>query len=211
LDCTQACQKEPPVKCLHARIAMMMTALCCTWPGAAFAAAAVETAGATPCTISGWSDDHDPAGLNIRAAPRKDATVIGRIPPPEAQGGDTYAADFKIIGSRDGWLLISGAKFADYGNGKGDRVLFPGPGWVFADKVRFLINDANLRKAGDAGAPIVIKLSTPDFASGPDSASIDHVFGCSGDFADIAVHMPDGPKARGWATRICSNQVTTCP
>jgi hypothetical protein len=127
IGCHSSLQRKPPVKCPHARIAVMsLIALCCIWPKAVFAAA-VETTGATPCTISGWSDDHDPAGLNICAAPRKDATAIGRIPPPEAQGGDTYAADFEIIGSRDGWLMISGAKFADYGNGKGDRILFPGP------------------------------------------------------------------------------------
>jgi hypothetical protein len=180
------------------------------WPSAA-SAATVETAGAVSCAISGWSDDHDPAGLNVRAAPKKDAPVVARLPPTQDQGSDSYAAEFKIIGSRDGWLLISGAKFADYGSGKGDQILFPGPGWVFADKVRFLINDANLRKAADASAPVVMKLTTKDHASGPDSATIDHVHGCSGDFADVTVHMPNGPSMRGWATRICANQVTTCP
>ncbi|MGP0057906.1 MAG: hypothetical protein ACLPID_01255 [Beijerinckiaceae bacterium] len=195
----------------HARIvAMGLVSLYAFWPAVA-AAETVETAGAISCTIFGWSDDHDPAGLNIRAAPSKDATVIGRLPPPQTQGDDSYAAEFKIIGSRNGWLLISGAKFVDYGSGKGDHILFPGPGWVFADKVRFLINDANLRKAADSAASVVMKLSSPDQTSGPDAANIDHVFGCAGSFADVAVHMANGPTARGWATRICSNQVTTCP
>jgi hypothetical protein len=171
-------------------------------------AADVDTAGAIPCAISGWSADKDPAGLNIRAAPKKDAAIIGRIPAAQDQGNDSYAGEFKIIGSRDGWLLISGAKFIDYESGKGDQMIFPGPGWVFADKVRFLINDASLRKAPDAKAPVIAKLSTE--TSGPDSATIDHVHGCSGAFADVTVHMEKGAPARGWVTRICSNQVTTC-
>jgi hypothetical protein len=170
----------------------------------------VQTAGATACAIEGWSADPDPAGLNVRAAPNKDAKVIGRIPAARDQAGDTYSAEFDIVGSRDGWLLIRNAHFADYGDGKGDKAVFAGPGWVFADKVRFLINSIDLRKSPSAGAPVMAKLSARGGASGPDSANIDHVYGCSGDFADVAVHMEHQSPTRGWATRICSNQVTTC-
>jgi hypothetical protein len=171
----------------------------------------VQTGGGTACAISGWSNDPDPAGLNVRAAPSKDARVVGRIPPSRAQAGDTYSAEFDVIGSRDGWLLIRNAHFADYGDGKGDRVVLAGPGWVFADKVRFLINSVDLRGAANAHAPVVAKLSARDGASGPDSANIDHVYGCAGPFAEVAVHMEHQSPIRGWATGICSNQVTTCP
>jgi hypothetical protein len=37
------------------------------------------------------------------------------------------------------------------------------------------------------------------------------VFGCSGAFAEAAVHMDGERPTRGWVTGICSNQVTTCP
>lgn len=176
---------------------------------AAGAAATVETAGVAACALPGWSNDPDPAGLNIRAAPRADAEIIGRVPPPQAQDGARYAAEFRITGSRDGWFLIAGVSFADYGSGKAGRVLFKGPGWVFADKVRFLINRAAVRSAPADNAPTVAKLQTPD--SGPDSATIDHVFGCSGAFAEVAAHMEGRRPTRGWVTGICSNQVTTCP
>ena len=171
----------------------------------------VQTAGVTACAITGWSGDPDPAGLNVRAAPNKDAKVIGRIPAARDQAGDTYSAEFDIVGSRDGWLLIRNAHFADYGGGKGDQVVFVGPGWVFADKVRFLINSIDLHRSPGADAPVVAKLSARGGASGPDSANIDHVYGCSGAFAEIAVHMEHQSPTRGWATGICSNQVTTCP
>jgi hypothetical protein len=196
----------------HVRTAVIAVASLSALGGAPAASAqSVETAGATTCAISGWSNDSDPAGLNVHAAPNKDARVIGRLPPPRAQAGDTYSAEFDIIGSRNGWLLIRNAHFADYGDGKGDRVVFAGPGWVFADKVRFLINSVDLRGAANAHAPVVAKLSARDGASGPDSANIDHVYGCAGHFAEVAVHMERQSPIRGWATGICNNQVTTCP
>jgi hypothetical protein len=174
-------------------------------------AATVDTTGVTACALSGWSSDPDPNGLNIRAAPRADAEIIGRVPPQKAQAGDTYAAEFDIVGSRNGWFLVRGVKFADYGGGKGDRVLFAGQGWVFADKVRFTINRAEVRGAPADNAQVLAKLSSADGASGPDSAVIDHVFGCSGAFAEASVHLDRKPPVRGWVTGICSNQVTTCP
>jgi hypothetical protein len=174
-------------------------------------AANVDTSGVTACSLSGWSNDPDPAGLNIRSAPRADAEVIGRVPPARPQGGDSYAAEFDIIGSRNGWFLVRTVKFADYGSGKGDRAVFAGPGWVFADKVRFMINRAEVRGAPDDNAKVVAKLRSADDSAGPDSAFIDHVYGCSGAFAEAAVHMEGQRALRGWVTGICSNQVTTCP
>jgi hypothetical protein len=174
-------------------------------------AATVDTAGVTACAVSGWSNDQDPAGLNVRAAPRLDAAIIGRVPPPQTQAGDSYAAEFRIIGSRNGWLLVRDVKFADYGDSKGDHVLLRGPGWVFADKVRFLINHPEVRSAPAADASVITKLQSQDLSGGPDSATIDHVFGCSGDFADVTTHMDGQHTTRGWVTGICSNQITTCP
>lgn len=168
------------------------------------AAEPVDTSGATACSIAGWSADRDPAGLNVRAAPRKDAPILATLP-PEAE----YAVEFDIIGSRDGWLLIRNAQMPSYGDAP-DKPVFAGPGWVYADKVRFLINDPALRSLPKPDAPIVLPLHNADHSEGPDSASIDHVFGCSGAFAEIEAHMSKGPRKRGWATHICSNQVTTC-
>lgn len=180
-------------------------------PWASGVAATVDSSGVTACALSGWSNDPDPAGLNIRVAPSTDAEIIGRVPPEKAQAGDSYAAEFRITGSRNGWFLVSRVKFADYGSGKGDRIVFGGPGWVFADKVRFGINRAEVRSAPAENAQVLATLRTADWSGGPDSAMIDHVFGCSGAFAEAAVHMEGQRPVRGWVTGICSNQVTTCP
>src|ERR1700692_1012491 len=95
---------------------------------AAGVAANVDTTGVTACGVSGWSKDPAPSGLNIRAAPSADAEIIGHVPPPKAQAGDSYAAEFRIVGSRNGWFLVSRVKFAYYGSGKGGRLLVGGPG-----------------------------------------------------------------------------------
>jgi len=167
-------------------------------------AESVDTAGVTACKISGWSADPDPAGLNVRAAARKDAAVIGVLPhQPD------YGVEFEIIGSLNGWLLIRNAQSVSYSDAP-DKKVFAGPGWIFADKVQFEINALALRARPQADAPVVLELHNADHSEGPDSAAIDHVYGCQGAFADVEVHMPEGPHKRGWATRICSNQVTTC-
>jgi hypothetical protein len=191
------------------RAATLTICAACAMPAAAAFAAPVDTTGAAACALEGWSSDPDPAGLNIRAAPRADAEIVGRVPPPQA--GEGYAAEFRIIGSRNGWFLINGVKFRDYESGKGERALFRGPGWVFADKVRFLINRPEVRGAPADNAPVLTRLRTPDGTGGPDSAKIDHVFGCSGAFAEATAHVEGQRPVRGWVTGICSNQVTTCP
>ena len=177
-------------------------------------AASVDTKGVTPCAFSAWSTDKDPAGLNVRAAPGADAPVIAKLPPPRPSKSDTYAVEFRVIGSRDGWLLIENAKFVDYDGSAADQAVFAGPGWVSGTKVGFEINDASLRAGSGADAPIKAQLvdnSDPNGIYGPDSAVVDRVFGCSGEYADVLLHLgPKGRPTRGWVTRLCSNQVTTC-
>lgn len=82
----------------------------CFFPAAAGVAATVDATVAAACALSGWSGDPDPDGLNIRAAPRANAEIIGRVP-PESNG---YAAEFEIAGSSNGWFLINSVKFRDY-------------------------------------------------------------------------------------------------
>jgi hypothetical protein len=71
------------------------------------AAAPIETAGATQCEVSGFSIDPDPKGTNVRSAPRADAPIIGHLAPRvRVTPVETTGVTFKILGSKDGWLLI---------------------------------------------------------------------------------------------------------
>jgi hypothetical protein len=117
------------------------------------------------------------------------------VPHPKEEYDE--AAQFDIIGSRNSRFLIKGVKFVGYNTDKGDRAVFAGPGWVFTDKVRFLINRPEVRGALAEKAPVVARLRS-DGHAGPDSATINHVFGCSGAFA--SVHMEGQHPIRGWVT-----------
>ena len=183
-------------------------------PGAAAQAGPqVETAGATPCSFEAWSRDPDPDGLNVRAAPRRDAPVIGRLPAPATGGGDSYAVEFTVVGGRDGWFLIEDARFEEYAPGLA-RPVFGGPGWVAANLTAFTINAAALQAEPRDDSDAVAQLMGTDASGGmwgPDSVEIAKVHGCRGAWADVTVKDPNGRTTRGWATQLCSNQVTTCP
>ncbi len=73
--------------------------------------------GTEPCSLRAWSNDTDPAGLNVRAAPSTQARVLGIVPPPrmmpkeeEAFGPGPARSEFRVIGYRDGWFLIDQVK-----------------------------------------------------------------------------------------------------
>ena len=75
-------------------------------------------AGTEPCELGGWSDDKDPNGLNVRAEPSVKGRVLGKLPPPyrlrmggaENTPDGGWLTEFRIIGFKDGWFLIEGAR-----------------------------------------------------------------------------------------------------
>jgi hypothetical protein len=179
-------------------------------------AQAVDTAPTSTCAIRGYLTDTDPNGTNVRSAPRVDAAAIGRLPqhaPHSRDSADAVAAEFDIIGSKNGWLLIRNARFENP-----DRPVvsvFDGPGWISGGMVGFTIGSNELRSAPAADAAIVAPLTgeTPDGVYGPDSWQVVRVHSCSGHSAEVTIRRSASPtpKAlRGWVGRVCSNQLTTC-
>jgi hypothetical protein len=71
-------------------------------------------AGTMPCDIHGWSEDKDPKGLNVRAAPDVKSKVLGTLPALQVQGERRrentpeggWLTEFSIVGYKDGWFLI---------------------------------------------------------------------------------------------------------
>lgn len=61
------------------------------------------------------------------------------------------------------------------------------------------------RNAADRDAPVILTLEALKMSGRPDSAIIDHVYGCTGDLVDVAVNMPNGPRVRGWRTASAEN------
>jgi len=149
--------------------------------------------------------DRDPQGANIRAAPNATAPVIGHLPPAAMVRdlGEIEGAEFDVMGSRDGWLLIRNAEF-------GDDVYFVGPGWISGRLVGTTINDSNMRAGPGGDARLTLSLLDDAKGWGAGSYTVVQIHGCSGAFADVSVRDPDGKVARGWVTRLCSAQLTTC-
>ena len=181
-------------------------------------------AGTEPCDLGAWSIDKDPAGLNVRAEPGVKARVLGTLPPPyrlkmggaENTPDGGWLTEFRIIGFRDGWFLIDGAR--PPGKDYEDEKRYPrnapkpyaGRGWVAANKVGAAYANGDTRMGGLFQAPFVDARWMPaqrelggpiDTDGGPK-----RIFACSGLWALVESH--DG--VRGWWRGLCSNQVTNC-
>ena len=181
-------------------------------------------AGTMPCDIHGWSDDKDPKGLNVRAAPDVTSKVIGRLPPPykfKARNGSENAPDsgwlteFAIIGFKDGWFLIEGAQppgksYEGDAYPRNHPKPYAGRGWVAASKVGAQYANGDTRMGGLYQAPHTDANWMPAKNDGGSEISADggprKILACSGFWALVESH----DKVRGWWRRLCSNQVTNC-
>lgn len=174
--------------------------------------------GIETCAVSAWSTDPDPKGLNVRAAPESDAAVIGNLPAAREVGGERFATEVSVTGSKDGWLRISEGVVIDYIWDNPTETAFQGEGWVWGGHIGLRLNARHLLSAPSHEAPVVATLvgKTGGTRYGPDSISVDRIHACRGDWVDVeGILRIDGteigPRLRGWTTRTCSNQVTTCP
>jgi hypothetical protein len=184
----------------------------------AFAAPApkVDTSGATQCEVHGYLTDTDPKGTNVRSGPDAHAPVIGHLAREYSDPSVKmdFAAEFTIIGSKNGWMLIKDAKTGQYGD-KPEKTVYAGPGWISGGLVGFSIGTNSLRSGPAATDKVIAHLIDTARGIGPDSYAVKRVYGCRGSAVDVDIVLPPGvdPKARpirGWSRHVCSNQVTTC-
>lgn len=180
-------------------------------------------AGTMPCDIYGWSEDKDPKGLNVRAAPDVKSKVLGTLPAPykfKAKGNNVpeggWLTEFNIIGYKDGWFLIENA--TPPGKDYEDESVYPrnapkpyaGRGWVSANKVGAQYANGDTRMGGLYQAPHSDANWMPARTEGGSEIGPDggpnKILACSGYWALVESH----DKVRGWWRRLCSNQVTNC-
>jgi len=167
---------------------------------------AVDTSGASSCAVRGYLTDRDPKGTNVRGAPRADAPIIGYLPPAAMQPevAEVEGAEFDIVGAKNGWLLIRNAEFDD-------KVLFAGPGWISGRLAGTTINNSLMRAEPSDTARVTLNLENDQRGWGPDSYTVIQIHNCRGEFADVSARDMDGKVSRGWVTKLCSAQLTTCP
>ena len=102
--------------------------------------------------------------------------------------------------------------------GKEDKIVFEGPGWISGRLVGVTIGGLELRTAAASNAPVIAKLTgeTKDGSGyGPDSFGLRRVHGCQEHFVEVTIVPPREAGAkrsplRGWVSKVCSNQLTTC-
>jgi hypothetical protein len=174
--------------------------------------AAEVAAPATRCDFRGWSKDRDPAGLNVRAAPRRDATVIGRLPPPREDGGEMLAVEFRVVGGDGPWLQIENAGYGDYGNGA--KRVFSGRGWIAAGLVDVTPQGEKVHITPKDDAKIVDE-ARPIADGGSEFLFLRRILGCRGKWIEMEGEFrverdAPGRPVRGWVTDLCGNQVTNC-
>lgn len=178
-------------------------------------------AGVEACLVSGWSNDPDPSGLNVREAPNAKAKILGIVPPPRKMPKNSaldiagpVKAEFRIIGHRDGWFLIDtimapGVPY-DEAYPRSLPQPYKGTGWVAASKVGAAPSNGGLPagrlyKAPNAEAAYSQIESPEGNLFGPDTP-LARVLACSGRWG--LVETREGK--RGWTRSLCSNQVTNC-
>lgn len=172
------------------------------------AAAPLETAGSTRCQVSGFSINPDLKGTNVRSAPRSDAPIIGHLAPRvRVTPVETTGVTFKILGSKDGWLLIRD------GEPPGSFTLDPantadGRGWVSGRLVGTTLAAVHLRTAPRWDASVVADFGGP--GSSPESVVVSTVHGCRGKYVEVTGTPLSGKTVRGWSYGPCSAQLTSC-
>ena len=189
-------------------LAVMLGGLLASTPAEAQTPPPLETTGATSCEVRGFATDLDSTGSNLRSAPRFDAQIIGHVPPLLNIGQNTWTgAEFEIVGSKDGWLLVR--------NGERDSDLKldaahaeDGRGWLSARLVGTSLRMAAFRPGAAADAPLVARMAGDGW--GPDSATVSAVHACQGAYIEVTATPIGGKPVRGWSFKPCSSQLTTC-
>ena len=169
------------------------------------------------CDLQAWVADRDPAGLNVRSAPSREARVIGTLPPMVNPDGERdYGVELRITGAKDGWLRIDGARDDASRNGLGTpRPTFAGSGWIAGNLVGFGVQSAHGHARADVGSERIVDLGK-DWLS--DRAEITRMLDCTGDWAHVEFRLrarmataeAAGAPQRAWFRGICANQETTC-
>jgi hypothetical protein len=199
-----------------------MTALALTLSAASSGVSAQETKarplppGVAACDFGALANDHTREGLNIRAEPRADSAILGRLPVLENLDHETVAADFHVIGVTKGWFLIENASYGDYDLHKKLPPVYAGRGWVSGKLLTTQVRVHNLKAAPDENAA--------DVAEVIDDYGVTAILDCKGDWLRVEAPLSatdhsrkpklpsDDPRdvVSGWTHGVCVNQRTTC-
>jgi hypothetical protein len=195
--------------------------------------AAIPLPNTAQCTGHiGFLRDKDPVGRVVRVAPSIKSAKLGVIAPPIKSpnwGRDIYAG-FRIIGSRNGWLLIEGGGDQTALTELPARTMYNGRGWISGRGVFVNLQTSRGFLAPTHSSERIIQ--TPTYMDIDQHAAQLGVSGCQGDWVLIdwkpfnPSRNPDDPETltikppaelsakpltlRAWSTGVCDIQETSC-
>lgn len=167
--------------------------------------------GVTACDFGALANDQTREGLNIRAEPRADSAILGRLPVLENRRHEKVAPDLHVIGVWKGWFFVEGAAYPD-NDFPNPPPVYGGRGWVSGKLLTTGLQGTALKAAPDDNAADVPDPSVSEWVAA--------ILDCKGVWLRVEEPMPkedssSKPKppagaVRGWSRRSCTNQRTTC-
>lgn len=147
--------------------------------------------------LSGYVNDPDPKGVNVRAAPSIKARVIAVLPKVGSKD-DPNGTMVEIVATRNGWLRIVKAETVD------EKVTFKGSGWVHASRIATGLqprgaNTVPLYAGPSLRSRLIARMPMDDEGA---------FLTCKGKWVRVRVG-----KRTGWLApdNQCPSPVTTCP
>ena len=186
-------------------------------------------AGVTECNFRALSNDPDPAGLNVRDAPDRNARVLGRLPPKDIgrlqDGSFIVRADVQVFGYRKGWFLIEAGSYHDAVLPPHGPQPYSGRGWVAGNMLTAGLLHGGLKQAPNEKSADVIDLLVRDKEGiphlEPHGVKLRPIIACSGDWVQVEVALEKGMTPllesgaskgapRGWVNGTCAEQFVPC-
>lgn len=211
---------------------MRQTALVLAWACVALHANAAPADVGTRCDFGAFVNESDPAGLNVRSAPAASAKVLGRLPPSyanPAMNGYRVKVEVDVLGSRNGWFLITNAQDNEALTEKAARSMYHGRGWVYGRKLTVKSQARKGRAQPDPRSEVVFSTASVDSFDNDEMVDAGALLACSGKWALVELdrsklsgtdeELKIAPSARSglsrgrfrtWLNQICNIQETSC-
>jgi hypothetical protein len=199
-------------------------------PAASGHAAAASQAKQSVCTLGGFVNETDRAGLNVRQTPSATGKIIGKLPAnyKDPDSAMVVRVEVAILASLNGWFLVDGATDNTTLTEKPERPMYSGKGWVSGKKlaIKTQANKARLAPEGAAETAFLVG----DLLDGDSLSKPAQLVACNGKWAMVEYSLSDVPKSqwseikinpaaklgapagrvRGWVNKICATQETSC-
>lgn len=163
----------------------------------------------TPCSVrGGWSEDADPAGLNVRAEPSPTARIVGKLPPRRyvAEFDREMSTSFDIEETRNGWFRISNP-YAPDTEDYGKPSTLPS-GWISGRYVGFALQSDIAFAAPDPQSQVIA--TSWHSPNGIRQFGYRQPMECRGKWVRLLVTDMRGREREAWARGVCNSQETTC-